>query len=46
MLPDMVAGPDCTLNDTGKMLLAVGAVTEKAEVPKALVPIGAKGVID
>ena len=45
VLPEIVAGPDFTLNVTGKLLVEVGAVTAKAASPKALVPMLANAAI-
>jgi hypothetical protein len=33
MLPEIVAGPDFTLRDTDRLLLAVGMVTVKGALP-------------
>ncbi len=45
ILPEMVAGPDLTLKVTGKLLLAVGAVTANEASPKVLLPMLANAAI-
>jgi hypothetical protein len=41
----MVAGPDFTLNVTGKLLEELGAVTANGESPKVLLPMLANAAI-
>ena len=45
LLPEIVAGPDFTLKVTGKLLLAVGAVTANEASPKVLLPMLANAAI-
>ena len=44
-LPEMLAGPDLMLKVTGKLLLAVGAVTANGASPKVLLPMLVKDSI-